>query len=69
MEIPKDVVEKQLEYAHEQIKYWEKQYRIAYAKNDTFYKKCYHRQINRWQAEFETLRWILSLEVNKNGEN
>ena len=48
--LDKGKVEKEIEFCHEQIKYWEQQYRNAYTNNDEFYKKCYWRQINRWQA-------------------
>ena len=69
MEINRDIIEKELNNSREKIRYWEKQYRLAYTKNNTFYMKCYSRQINRWQSRFETLRWILSLEGNNNGED
>ena len=49
----------ELNICHQQISYWEEQYRIAHANNDEFYSKSYMRQINRWQARLETLKWIL----------
>lgn len=47
--------------AKEQIKYWEQRYRIAKEEKEEFYIKSYHRQINRWQSRYETLREILNI--------
>lgn len=56
IEIDKDIIDKETEFVKEQIKYWEKQYRET---EDNFYAKSYWRQINRYQAKLEELKWIL----------
>ena len=54
----------------EEIKYWEKRYRIAKENKWESYMKSFRRQINRWQSRFETLREILNIiEGEKNDKN
>lgn len=43
--------------AKEKIKYYEMRYRNE---ESEFYKKSHHRQINRWQSRYETLREFLN---------
>lgn len=54
----------------EKIKYWEERYRIAKEKKEEFYIKSFHRQINRCQSRFETLRELLNIieEKRNNGK-
>lgn len=57
--IEEEKILKQREFCHNEICYWEEQYRKAKENNDAFYQKCYWRQINRWQAQYEILGWLL----------
>lgn len=59
LEIEFNKVIKQRAFCHSQICYWEEQYRKAKEREDIFYQKCYWRQINRWQAQYEMLGWVL----------
>ena len=52
-----DKINKDMKDAKEKIKYYEERYRNE---EREFYKKSHHRQINRWQSRFETLREILN---------
>lgn len=62
-----DELKEDIEKAKEQIKHYERQYKTAKEKEDKFHIKSFHRQINRWQSRFETLREILNiLEGEKN---
>ena len=56
-----DKLKEDIRKAKEQIKYWEQRYRIAKEEKEEFYIKSYHRQINRWQSRYETLREILNI--------
>ena len=56
-----DKLKEDIEKAKERIKYYEKQYKLAKEKEYKFYIKSFHRQINRWQSRFETLREILKI--------
>lgn len=56
-----DKLKEDIEKAKEQIKHYERQYKTAKEKEDKFYIKSFHRQINRWQSRFETLREILNI--------
>lgn len=56
-----DKLKEDIKKAKERIKYYEKQYKLAKEKEDKFYIKSFHRQINRWQSRFETLREILKI--------
>lgn len=62
-----DKLKEDIEKAKEQIKHYERQYKTAKEKEDKFHIKSFHRQINRWQSRFETLREILNIiEGEKN---
>lgn len=50
-----------MEKAKEQIKYYEQRYSYAKQEENKFYIRSFHRQINRWQSRYETLREILSI--------
>ena len=64
-----DKLKEDIRKSKEQIKYWEQRYRIAKEEKEEFYIKSYHRQINRWQSRYETLREILNIiEGEKNNE-
>lgn len=54
-QISKEKIDAEIEICHQQLSYWEEQYRNC---ADNFYKKSYLRQINRWQAKLEVLNWI-----------
>lgn len=56
-----DELKEDIEKAKEQIKHYERQYKTAKEKEDKFHIKSFHRQINRWQSRFETLREILNI--------
>lgn len=56
-----DKLKEDIEKAKEQIKHYERQYKTAKEKEDKFHIKSFHRQINRWQSRFETLREILNI--------
>ena len=63
-----DKLKEDMKESKEKIKYYENQYRLAKEKEDKFYIKSHHRQINRLQSRFETLREILYIvEGKKNG--
>lgn len=50
-----------MEKAKEQIKYYEQRYSQAKQEGNKFYIKSFHRQVNRWQSRYETLREIMSI--------
>ena len=52
-----DKLKNDMKEAKEKIKYYEERYKNQ---EGDFYKKSNHRQINRWQSRFETLREILN---------
>ncbi len=56
-----DKLKEDIEKSKEQIKHYERQYKTAKEKEDKFHIKSFHRQINRWQSRFETLREILNI--------
>lgn len=56
-----DKLKEDIEKTKEQIKHYERQYKTAKEKEDKFHIKSFHRQINRWQSRFETLREILNI--------
>lgn len=63
-----DKLKEDMKESKEKIKYYENQYRLAKEKEDKFYMKSHHRQINRLQSRFETLREILYIvEGEENG--
>ncbi len=60
-----DKLKEDIEKTKEQIKHYERQYKTAKEKEDKFHIKSFHRQINRWQSRFETLREILNIIERK----
>ena len=60
-----DKLKEDIEKAKEQIKHYERQYKTAKEKEDKFHIKSFHRQINRWQSRFETLKEILNIIEGK----
>lgn len=57
IDIIKDKLKNDMKCAKEKIKYYEMRYRNE---ESEFYKKSHHRQINRWQSRYETLREFLN---------
>lgn len=43
------------------VKHYEQLYQKAKEKEDEFYMKGYHIQINRLQAEYNTLDWVIKI--------
>ena len=56
-----DKLKEDIKKTKEKIKYWEERYRTAKEKKEEFYIKSFHRQINRCQSRFETLRELLNI--------
>lgn len=54
--IQKEIIENKRKEIHEKLKRYEEMYRNTQSE---FYKKSYHRAINRCQATEVTLKWIL----------
>ena len=65
VELDKNKILEEQEECKRLIKYYEKQYRLAKENDWTFYKKSYHRQINRYQSRLETLKWVLAQNIIK----
>lgn len=55
--LDKDDITNKMNFAKEQVKYWEERYRNT---KDGFNKKSFKRQITIWLTKFETYRSILN---------
>ncbi len=51
------------------IKYYELAFRDARQNKNEFYMNSYLRKINRFQAEFDALQWVLEKCETKEEEN